>query len=114
MANPYNPYLQAYYLRPEIQNSTGKFVSEAAAAVASETTIPKCYLCPFTGEIMSDPVEADDSKIYDRINIEKYFNKYPEATSVKSPLNPTVVMHKGLIPIGALKELIVEYNFAHK
>lgn len=37
--------------------------------------IPKEYLCPITGEIMTDPVVAADDLTYQRENIEEWFRR---------------------------------------
>ena len=59
------------------------------------------FLCPLSGDIMSDPVVAQDGITYEKKNIEKWMK-----TNTKSPISHATLSSKSLVPNYALKRQI--------
>ena len=67
------------------------------------------YLCPLSGKIMMDPVEAYDGIIYDRKSIQKYFTDNKNNKILLSPINNKKILRKTLIKKYELKNKIKKY-----
>ena len=69
--------------------------------------VPAPFLCPITGEVMTDPVSTVDGHTYERTAIERWLR-----THDTSPMTGARLPHKDLTPAISLRQLIVEFRAA--
>jgi hypothetical protein len=49
--------------------------------------IPAGFICPISGEIMSDPVTVCSGRTYDRSSLQIWFGRHPDDTELEDPIN---------------------------
>lgn len=67
--------------------------------------VPAPFLCPITGEVMTDPVSTVDGHTYERDAIERWLR-----THDTSPMTGAKLMRKDLTPAISLRQLIEEFH----
>ena len=67
--------------------------------------MPAPFLCPITGEVMTDPVSTVDGHTYERTAIERWLR-----THDTSPMTGAELMRKDLTPAISLRQLIEEFH----
>lgn len=87
------------FQRPE--SKYNKFINLMDPTYKLDPEIPNEFLCPISGEIMIDPVVAEDGNTYERRNIENWFK-----TKMTSPLTGLRLKTNNLYPNTYLKKLI--------
>ena len=70
---------------------------------------PLEYICPLSGEIMSDPVIASNGITYDRSSIEAHFSKFILNQAIVSPNDNSAQIERAVFPNISLKEKIRQY-----
>ena len=78
-------------------------VSDVLAALPPDT-IPHCFICPISQDIMRDPVKTIDGFTYDRRSIERWFQTAQTSPLTGLPLGSTI-----LEPNAALRQQIDEF-----
>jgi len=82
-----------------------KQIKEERAKVLAQTEdkpTPEVYLCPISQELMVDPVSTADGHVYDRHNIQRWFN----TGNISSPVTGAPLPNAALIPNHPLRQLI--------
>ena len=59
---------------------------------------PLEYICPLSGEIMSDPVIASNGITYDRSSIEAHFSKFILNQAIVSPNDNSAQIERAVFP----------------
>ncbi len=67
---------------------------------------PNHFLCPITQGIMEDPVVTADGFSYERIAIERWFERNRHLSRVPSPLTNLPLANRSLVPNMSLKQAI--------
>lgn len=88
--------------------------AEKAAEKAAEdgsrqaiTALVEDWTCPITYELLFDPVEAEDGRLYERAAIEGYFEHKANQVMVKSPVT-NQEMGKRLVPATHVRDAITK------
>ena len=102
----------------EIEAAKKREEEEAAANAAGATAtrnrrgsafVPPQFFCPISQELMVDPVSTVDGHVYDRINIQRWFNTGKSTSPVTGqPLAATI-----LVPNHPLRQMIEAYRPGH-
>jgi importin subunit alpha-1 len=76
------------------------------------TFIPPQFYCPISQEIMTDPVSTVDGHVYDRINIQRWFN----TGKMTSPVTGQVLASTLLVPNHPIRQMIEAFKpgFTHR
>jgi len=102
----------------EIEESKKRDEEEAAKTAAAgpqsrnrrgSAYIPPQFFCPISQELMSDPVSTVDGHVYDRINIQRWFNTGKNTSPVTGQPLPSIV----LTPNHPLRQMIEAYRPGH-
>jgi len=89
--------------------STENVAAAVSAAQSPEIKIPADFLCPISKTLMNDAVMAADGRMYDRVNIEKHFER-----SNISPVLGTKLRHQNLMPFNELSDKITRWKMKHR
>eukprot|EP01130_Rhizamoeba_saxonica_P016412 TRINITY_DN7581_c0_g1_i1.p1 TRINITY_DN7581_c0_g1~~TRINITY_DN7581_c0_g1_i1.p1 ORF type:complete len:678 (+),score=138.23 TRINITY_DN7581_c0_g1_i1:112-2145(+) len=81
---------------------------ESDSVDLNDLDIPEVFVCPITQDIMDDPVIAEDTHTYERVEIQKWINAHGT-----SPMTREVISADVLISNRALKNQIEEYKEEH-
>ena len=71
------------------------------------TALIEDWTCPITYELLFDPVEAEDGRLYERAAIEAYFEHKANQVMVKSPVT-NQEMGKQLVPATHVRDAITK------
>jgi len=90
---------------------TGQITSSSQHAQGTQPTeeLPHKWKCPFSGELMRNPVEAYDSVVYEKRNIEMWRRNH----GLVSPITGYDVVYENLIPQNELRQEIRNYMRNH-
>lgn len=73
------------------------------------TYVPPQFFCPISQELMVDPVSTVDGHVYDRINIQRWFN----TGKMTSPVTGQALTSTALTPNHPLRQMIEAYRPGH-
>jgi hypothetical protein len=75
-------------------------------------------ICPITREIFTDPVQASDGHLYDRVGVRRWFDGHDTSPKTLKPLplrrrrDGSMVPNKRLMEVVWMRRLIAEYKEA--
>ena len=95
----------------EVSRQADKHQMEVPPSLYTETTLeyPIELQCPITGELMGDPVVAEDGQSYEREAIEEWFRRFPSYEKPRSPTTNAPV-ERTLFPNQNLKSLCRQHH----
>jgi hypothetical protein len=73
-------------------------------------SIDPTYICPLSGQIMTDPVIASNGLTYDRSSIHSYFATFQPDQEIISPSDALAKIERNVFPNIMLKEQIRKYR----